>query len=93
MKEITFIKSQLKKEQDEHNQLKINFEKLKNAANDETLLSILLVTLFNFLAKPTDIAQLNIIEHTYEKLNKYRRSIYYLFFIHLQYLLKVKNKI
>ena len=90
--EITFIKSQLKKEQDEHNQLKINSEQFKNAANGEMLHSIA-ITLFNFLAKPTDIAQLNIIEHTYEKLNKYRRSIYYLFFIHLQYLLKVKNKI
>jgi hypothetical protein len=66
--EITFIKSQLKKEQDEHNQLKINSEQFKNAANGEMLHSIA-ITLFNFLAKPTDIAQSNIIEHTSENIN------------------------
>jgi hypothetical protein len=55
----------LKKEQNEYNQLKINSEQFRNAANGETLHSIA-ITLFNFLAKPTDIAQFNIIEHTFE---------------------------
>jgi len=61
--EISVITSQLKTEQENHQQLKIEFESFKRASNVESLLKIG-ISLLNTLAKPSDIAHLNFSEYS-----------------------------
>jgi len=61
--EISVVTSHLKTEQENHQQLKIEFEMFKKASNAESLLNIGL-SLVNTFAKPSDIAQLTFSEHS-----------------------------